>query len=122
VLVEVAFVLPIAVMFTLGILQFCLYLCAYIGGTYASRMAVRYAVVHGATSLAPCTAVTLDSQIQPYLFALPQDDVTITTTWSPDTNPGSIITVKLTYSYASAIPFDALTLTSVTSAVGTIVQ
>jgi hypothetical protein len=117
-----AFVLPLAIMFTFGILQFCLYVCCYISGTYAGRMAVRYASVHGATSTIPCTAAVLSSQIQPYLFALPQNSVTITPTWSPDNNPGSTITVKLSFSYATAIPFEALTLTSVTTAVGTIVQ
>ena len=121
-LVEMAFVLPIAIMFTFGILQFCLYVCCYISGTYAGRMAVRYAIVHGATSTIPCTAAALSSQIEPYLFALPQNSVTITPTWSPDNNPGSTITVTLSFSYATAIPFDALTLTSATTAVGTIVQ
>jgi len=122
-LLEMAFVLPVAMLFTMGLIQFSLYLTCYIGSSFASRAAVRYAIVHGSASTSPCTATTLTDLMLPFLVGIPQSSITITSTWSPDNNAGSTISVTVALSYATNIPFDqARTLTSSTTATGIIVE
>jgi Flp pilus assembly protein TadG len=122
-LVETAVVLPVALLFTFGLIQFCLYLACYVGATFASRVAVRYAIVHGSSSASPCTAATLLSLMQPYMVGIPQSSITVTPAWNPDNNAGSTITVTVSLSFATAIPFDqARTLTSTATASGVIVD
>ena len=122
-IVETAFVLPVAIMFTFGVLELCIFTASYINASYACRAAVRYAITHGSASLLPCTASTLQAQVTPFVIGIPSAYVTIASTWSPNTNPGSVVTVKVTYAYPLNIPFDKKrTLGSVTSASGTIVE
>lgn len=118
-----ALVLPVLVMFTFGMLELGIFVACYVNGTYAARAAVRYAIVHGSASTNPCTASTLQSRVKPFLVGIPSSAITIAPTWSPNTDAGSTVTVKITYSYPITIPFDkARTLSAVASASGVIVE
>jgi Flp pilus assembly protein TadG len=118
-----ALVLPVLVMFTFGMLELGIFVACYVNGTYAAHAAVRYAIVHGSASTNPCTALTLQSQVKPFLVGIPSSAITIAPTWGPNTDAGSTVTVKITYSYPITIPFyKARTLTAVASASGVIVE
>ncbi|MBB5057784.1 Flp pilus assembly protein TadG [Granulicella aggregans] len=122
-IIEMALVLPVLVMFTFGVLELSIFIACCINGTYAAHAAVRYAIVHGSASTNPCTTSTLQSQVKPFLVGIPSSAVTIAPTWSPNTDAGSTVTVKITFSYPITIPFDkARTLSAVATASGTIVE
>ena len=122
-LLEIALVLPIALMFTFGVIQLGIFLYSYTSATYASRVGVRYAEVHGASSLYPCTAANVVTIVSAYLTAIPASAVTVTPTWNPNNIVGNAVTVKVTLAWATGIPIDRLgTITVSTIAAGTILQ
>lgn len=122
-LIEIAFVLPIALLFTFGVIQLGIFLYCFTSATYASRVGVRYAEVHGAASLYPCTAADVVTIVSAYLTAIPASAISVTPTWSPGNLVGSTITVKVQLNWATGIPIDKLgTLTVGTIATGTILQ
>ena len=122
-LIEIAFVLPIALMFTFGAILLCVFLYCYTSATYASRAAIRYAEFHGAASLVPCSAAGLSTIVSAYLTAIPASAVTVTSTWSPDNTSGSAITIKVSLAFATGVPIAKLgTLKVATTATGTIIQ
>ncbi len=122
-MVELALLLPAALLLTFGSIQFMLYLSCYVGATYGSRAAVRYAIVHGAGSVSPCTATTLANYVQPYLVGVPASATTVTVTWTPDHNAGSTVVINVAFSVPMAVAFDVpRTLVSVTKASGVVLQ
>lgn len=61
-----------------------------------AREGARYAIVHGATS----ANVATEAAIQTYVRSRTSLDnsITVTATWNPDKNPGSVVTVKVKHS------------------------
>lgn len=122
-LLEVALVLPMLLLLTFGTLELILFMSCYIGGTYGSRMAVRFAAVHGAGSQAPCTAAMLANIVNSYAKGIPLSGVQTTTTWSPNNAAGSTVSVQVSISFSTGIPAAGLkSLTASTTAVGAILQ
>ena len=104
-----------------GCVQFAIVFFGYCNAAYASQVAVRYAVVHGGTSSSPCTAATLTAIAKPLLWGAPANAITITSTWSPDTYPGSTVNVRISILYKTMIPFSSLSTVPVgASSQGTI--
>lgn len=122
-LIEIALVLPIALLFTFGVILLCLFLSSYSSATYASRTAIRYAQFHGAASLKPCAATDLATIVSAYLTTIPASAVTVTSTWSPDNTVGSRITIKVSLAYVTGLSIAGLGILQIaTTATGTIVQ
>jgi hypothetical protein len=93
----------------------------YCNTTYASQVAIRYAVVHGAVSGTPCTNATLTAIVTPLLWGANKNSVTVTTTWLPDNSTGSTVTLKVALTFNTMIPFAKLnTYPIAASAHGTI--
>ena len=63
---------------------FPLILFGFNNATYASRIAVRYAVVHGSTATYTCTSTDISNIITPLLWGAPSGHTTVNTTWSPE--------------------------------------
>jgi Flp pilus assembly protein TadG len=121
--VEYGLVLGIFIMVIWGIIQFSLILFGYNNATYASRVAVRYAVVHGSTSTTPCSATDIQNMITPLLWGAPSGGYTVTPTWTPNNSPGSTISIKVSISYTPKLPFyPSRAFTVGTTAYGTILQ
>jgi Flp pilus assembly protein TadG len=83
-----------------AIMNFALALYSYDWVCYSAQQAVRYAAVNGTT--APHTATATD--VQNYVNgldvgALNASLLTVTTSWSPDKKPGSVVTVAVSYNY-----------------------
>ncbi|MGH7923225.1 MAG: TadE/TadG family type IV pilus assembly protein [Candidatus Binatus sp.] len=83
-----------------GIINFALALYCYDFVCYSAQQAVRYATVHGST--APTVASTTD--VKNYVNSLvagvlKTNSVTVTTTWSPNNKPGSVVTVAVSYKF-----------------------
>jgi hypothetical protein len=48
-----------------------------------------------------------------YLWGAPATGTTVTSSWTPDNNPGSTVTVSITIIYPTAIPFSSLSQVTV---------
>jgi Flp pilus assembly protein TadG len=122
-MIEMAVILPIYLSLVIDTIQLCLIIFGYCNATYASREAARYAAVHGTGSTYQCTSTDLSNIATQYLWGVPKNAVTISSSWSPDNNPGSSVTVKISVTYPAALPFSTLTRIAVgTSATDTILQ
>jgi Flp pilus assembly protein TadG len=122
-MIEYALVLSIFIMLVYGFVQFCLILFGFNNATYASRVAVRYAVVHGTTASYTCTSTDISNIVAPLLWGAPSGGTTIVTTWSPDNKPGSTVSIKVAIQYTPKLPFFPSRIFTVgTTAYGTILQ
>ena len=122
-MIEYALVLSIFFMTVYGFIQFCLIVFGLNNATYASRVAIRYATLHGSTAIYTCTSTDISNIITPLLWGAPSSGTTITTTWSPDNTPGSTVSVKVAIVYSPKLPFFPSKLFTVgTTAYGTILQ
>ena len=86
--------------FFFAIMQGASAVSAYNFVTYAARDATRYAIVRGATSPQPAASTDVKNFVLAEAQGINTQAVTVTTTWSPNNNPGS--TVKVTVAYAFA--------------------
>ena len=119
-LVEFAVVLTVTFMFLFGIMDFARALYAYHFVGNAAREGARYAIVRGATCNSWATACpAAASDIQAYVKNVPlginPSAVAVTTTWSPNNNPGSAVQVKVQYTFHFILPFlpaSAMVMTS----------
>ncbi len=122
-MVEYAIVLSTYFLLIFGFVQLCLILFGYNNLTYASRVAVRYAVVHGSSANYTCTSTDISNIVKPLLWGAPSGGVSVSTTWSPNNNPGSTVSIKVGISYAPKIPFFGnKTFVVGTTAFGTILE
>jgi hypothetical protein len=110
-------------MMVYGFIQFSLILFGFNNATYASRIAVRYAVVHGSTATYTCTSTDISNIITPLLWGAPSGHTTVTTTWSPNNTPGSTVTISIGIQYTPSLPLFASKIFYVgATAHGTILQ
>jgi Flp pilus assembly protein TadG len=73
---------------------------AYNFVTNAARDAARFAMVRGATSPQPATATDVKNFVFAEAQGINTQAVTVTTTWSPNNNPGNTVKVQVAYSFA----------------------
>jgi len=121
--IEYALVISIFFMLIYGFIQFCLILFTFNNATYASRIAVRYAVVHGSSASYSCTTTDISNIITPLLWGAPSGATSISTTWSPNHSPGSTVTIKVGVQFTPQLPFFPSKIFYVgATAIGTIIQ
>lgn len=122
-LVEMALLLPVLMLLGFVMVESLLFFSSYLGATYGSRIAVRYATVHGASSQNPCSASTLAGIVTPYTRTILSGSVQTTTTWSPNNAAGSTVTVKVALQMDTGLPGAELkSLTATTMASGIVLQ
>ncbi len=98
------FVVLFSVLF--GIVDFGRALYAYDAISDAARIGTRFAIVRGSSSGSPATSSTISSYVQNNCCAgLTPSSITVTTTWNPNNNPGSTVTVQVSYSLTFMLPF-----------------
>jgi Flp pilus assembly protein TadG len=83
-----------------GIMNFALALYCYDFVGYSAQQAARYAIVHGATA----TTVATTGSVKTYVAGLVAGVLdttllTVTTAWSPNNSPGSVVTVTVGYTF-----------------------
>ena len=112
-------------MFLFAIMDLSRALYAYEWAANAAREGTRYAMVRGSSCNSwPSACPASASDIQAYLRNVPAginpQAVTVTTTWTPDNNPGSLVQVQVQYSFQPIfplIPKSALVMTSTSQVV-----
>ena len=97
--VEFALIAMLTLALIFGIMQSALAIYAYNFVAYAARSACRYATVHGANSSQPATSSSIQSYVTGLVVALDPNQIAVSSSWSPDTTPGSIVTVNVTYRF-----------------------
>lgn len=96
-LVESAIVATVFLILLSGIMQFSFMSFAYNLVCYASHRAARYATVHGTASGHVALSADVQSEALSYITCLDTTALTVTTTWTPDKNPGSTVQVTVAY-------------------------
>lgn len=101
---EFAMVLPLALTILFAIVEFGLIIQGYNFATNSARDAVRYAIVHGATSVNPATATDIQNLVDNEANGIDTNNLTITTTWTPSNQPGNTVKVQVTYAFEPLYP------------------
>jgi Flp pilus assembly protein TadG len=109
-LVETAFGLMLFLLVIFGIMEYGRVVWIYTTLAELSREGSRYAAVHGSSSKVPAggtpfnqanAVAAIRTAILPHAIGLVPAALTVTATWSPNNDPGSMVTVTVTYSSAS---------------------
>lgn len=117
VVVESAFVMPVALTVIVAIVAGALAVATYQQVAAMSREAARYASVHGyeysqSTGNAAATQTSIyNNVIQPRLINMDPNNVNFTTQWSPDNRQGSTVICTMTYTMSVPI-YGTMTFTS----------
>ncbi len=114
-MVEFAMVLMITLTLIFGIIQASLALYAFTFVSYGARCGARYAMVRGSKSPSPATSGSVQTYVQSLAFPLDTSSMTVTTTWNPNNDPGSTVTVQVTYVFRPLAPFLGTTNITMTS-------
>lgn len=67
--------------------------------SYAAREGSRYAAVHGAVAVKPASADDIKNLVKAEVHGLDPSGVVVTTTWTPDNKPGSLVKVQVKYTW-----------------------
>lgn len=93
-----------------GIVSFAMTVYTYSFLSNAARDAVRYAIVHGSKSTSPATSDVIQTFVRNEAQGLKASAISVSTSWSPNNNPGSTVNVQVSYSYQPFYPFNSVTL------------
>jgi Flp pilus assembly protein TadG len=100
VMAEFALVLTPCLALFFGIINFALALYCYDFVCYSAQQAVRYATVHGSTATTIVSSTDVTNYVKTLVVGvLNTNSMTVTTTWSPNNKPGSIVTVAVSYNF-----------------------
>jgi Flp pilus assembly protein TadG len=114
-IVETGLVFPIVFAFLFGVVQYSLVLLTYNTTTFGARAGARYAIVNGSTSSSPATTATVKSAVLASMPGVPTNSITVTTTWNPNNQPGSTVTVNVSVTVTPIIKYvmkDSLTFSN----------
>ena len=123
-IIEFAFLMPAFLLILYGLIEFGHYGYMRVALADAAREGVRYAMVRGAASAAPATSTSITAYVRSRIALLDGSDVTVTSTFTPDNQPGSLVKVQVSYPYEPfLLGYNFLTAATVTdSAQMTIAQ
>lgn len=122
-ILECALVYPITFLLVFGVIIGGLGVFRYQEVSFLAREATRYASVHGAMyqqntgKPAAKPSDVYNNAILPKVVALELSQLTYTVTWSPDNNPGSTVTVKVTYHWVPEAFLPSMDLSSTSTVV-----
>jgi Flp pilus assembly protein TadG len=97
--VEFAIAVPIMLLLLFGVFDFGRMMWLTSSVKHAATEGVRYAMVRGAESTAPATSDQISTYVKSRAAGVNADDLAVAVSWSPDNNPGSLITVQVDYQY-----------------------
>ncbi|MBL8296303.1 MAG: pilus assembly protein [Bryobacterales bacterium] len=98
-IVEGALALTVIILMFFGLIDFGRLMFTYNSLAYAAQQAARYASVHGSSSKTPATLNQLDSITKATMIGTLSADLTTTVTWTPNADPGSLVSVQVTCAF-----------------------
>jgi len=104
---EMALVLPVFFLLCWGFIEFAFILFGYCSATYAAKIAVRYAAVHGSSSPSPCTSPQVTAIAKQFVWGAPANGLTITPVLTSN-DIGGVVSVNIKIVYPTGIPFSSL--------------
>jgi Flp pilus assembly protein TadG len=102
-MVESAVVATVFLLLVVSVAEFGRIGYAYNVVSFAAHRGARYAAVRGSTSGRPASAADIQAEVQAYVTALDNSQLTVATTWNPDNNPGSTVIVKVSYGFKTIL-------------------
>jgi Flp pilus assembly protein TadG len=102
-LVEVCIVAAVFLLLIVSITEFGRLGMAYNQIAFAAHRGARYASTRGSASGHPATSANVQTEVQTYIDGLDLTKLTVTTTWTPNNNPGSTVSVAVTYGFQSIL-------------------
>lgn len=105
---EFAMVLPLALLILFAIMEFGLVIHGYSFASNSARDAVRYAIVHGATSTNPASANDIQNLVYGEAKGIDTGKLTVNTTWTPSNQPGNTVKVQVTYAFEPLYPISTM--------------
>ncbi len=101
--VQFAFVAPILILMTLGIIDMGRLGLAATAMRNGAIEAARYASLRGAASPTPATLPAIVAVAKDQAVGVPPDDLSVSVAWSPDNKSGSQVRVQLSYTFSPFI-------------------
>ena len=96
-MVELALCFMVFLMLTFGSVEFGWAVYAYNSCSYLAQDAARWASVHGSLSATPATMDSVRAHVLSGAMALDPTQLTVTTTWTPNNSPGSVVRITVGY-------------------------
>ena len=90
-------------MMIFGVMEFSMAIYAYDFCYAEAQETAHYASLHGSQAPAPASASDLTAFVKARNIGLNPSLLKVTTTWDPDNNPGSTVTVKVAYTIVPLI-------------------
>ncbi len=104
----------------LGLMAAAYLVFLYNTTAFIAQQGARWAAVRGSTSTTPATAASVQSYVQGEGVGLASSQISVQTTWSPNNNPGSTVSVTVSYQavplFTLAFP-NILTITATSAAI-----
>ncbi len=97
-MVEFAFVLPVLLSLILGVMEIGRALYAYQTLDHAVREGARFAIVRGSESANTASAQDIQDRVEASAV-LDASDLTVSVSFQPDNNPGSVVTIQASYDF-----------------------
>ncbi len=97
VMIETALSLMVFLLVTFGTMEFAMAVQANNFCSWAARDAARWASVRGSNSNNPATSTNISNYVKGMAVGMDSSKFTVTTTFSPDNNPGSSVRVNVRY-------------------------
>jgi Flp pilus assembly protein TadG len=97
-------------MITFGILMCGMAVYNYNFVCDAARDGVRYAIVHGSDTNPAATATDIKNYVLAEAQGMNKNNLSVSTTWLPNNNPGSVVKVKVTYNFQPLFPMSKTVL------------
>jgi Flp pilus assembly protein TadG len=104
-MLEFAMTSVVFFMLVFGITNFSMAVYTFNQVSYAAREGTRYASVRGATAPAPAGADDVAAFVKSEWAGENPTNLTVSTTWNPDNNPGSFVIVNVQYTFNFVMPF-----------------
>jgi Flp pilus assembly protein TadG len=102
-MIEFAFVAPVLFLLTIGTIDVGRLVWSASMLHHMAREATRYASVRGAEANSPVDATDIETYVKNRLIGVSGNEVTVTTTWTPNNSPGGTVHVRLDYTYSFLI-------------------
>jgi len=97
---EFALILVPCLTIFFAVMNFALALYCYGFVGYSAHQAARYAMVHGATAPQTVTATDVRNYVKGLITgAIDTSQLSVNTSWSPNNQPGSTVSVTVAYTY-----------------------
>ncbi len=104
VVVELALILPVFFLIVFGMLEISRVVYTNHTLAHAAREGARFAMVRGSRSASPASTQDIDAAVRSQAVTLDLNDLGVAVSYNPNNNPGSVVTVQVSYAYQFILP------------------